>query len=82
VLDARARHQRLHGALQVVAVEARAALVEVGADALHVGRIQLVVEEADDALEEVGARLVVTHDSDPSPTLSCPTGSRSSLVRT
>ena len=45
----------LHGALEVVPLQARVAGVEVGADRRAVGLVELVVDEVDDPLEEVGA---------------------------
>ena len=46
---------RLDGALEVVLLQARAALVEVDPDGRAVGLVELVVEEVDDPLEVVGA---------------------------
>ena len=56
-LGAGAGHDGLDGALEVVLLQARAALVEVQPDRRAVGLVELVVEEVDDALEVVGAVL-------------------------
>ena len=64
VLGARPRDERLHRALEVVALQARVAGVEVPPHGLEVGVVQLVVEQVDDLLEEVGA--LVGHELLPS----------------
>src|SRR5688500_11065890 len=65
-LRAGAGHQLLDRALQVVALEARAALAEVELDDGAVGLVELVVDEIDDALDVVdtvvAAVLVRAHD--------------------
>ena len=50
-----ARDEGLHGALEVVAGQARAALVEVVLDLGAVGLVELVVEEEEDPAENLGA---------------------------
>ena len=88
-LGARTGDDRLDRALEVVALQAGVACVEVCPDDRAVGGVELVVDEVDDLVEEVGslagrrlvAVLVRAHESPP----SCPafTGSRRrSLTRT
>src|SRR5512139_202342 len=59
MLRARAGDQSLHGALEVVLLQARAALVEVLLDLAAVGLLHLVVDEEEHALEDLGTVLVV-----------------------
>ena len=54
-LGAGAGDDRLHGALEVVLLQARVAVVEVDPDRRAVGLVELVVDEVDDPVEEVGA---------------------------